>query len=204
MNATRDPRVPANEPIRLHAHAMENLRFIRETMERSTSFTAVPGWGAASMGLLALAGAATAAWAPSETAWLVIWIAAASLAIVIGTVALVRKARLINESLFDGAGRRFALGMLPPVIAGMVLTVVFYPLGLFELMPPMWLLLYGAGVVTGGAYSVRIVPVMGLCFMCLGVAAFGFPTGWANAVMAAGFGGFHILFGIIIARRHGG
>jgi len=148
MNATRDPRVPANEPIRLHAHAMENLRFIRETMERSTSFTAVPGWGTASMGLLALAGAALASLAPSESPWLLVWVGAASLAIVTGSVALVRKARLINESLFDGAGRRFALGMLPPVIAGMVLTVVFYPLGLFELMPPMWLLLYGCLLYT--------------------------------------------------------
>lgn len=204
MNATRDSRIPAQEPVRLHAHAMENLRFIRETMERSTSFTAVPGWGTACMGLLALPGAVAATLVPSQVAWLVVWVSAATAAITVGTVALVRKARLVNESLFDGAGRRFALGMLPPIVAGMALTFVFFRLGLYELMPPMWLLLYGAGVVTGGAYSVRIVPVMGLCFMTLGVAAFGFPAQWANASMAAGFGGFHIVFGIIIARRYGG
>lgn len=156
------------------------------------------------MGVLAFVGAAVAANTPSKLAWLCVWTLAATVAIALGTLTLIRKARLVNESLFDGAGRRFALGMLPPIVAGMALTLVFFRLGLFELMPPMWLLLYGAGVVTGGAYSVRVVPVMGLCFMCLGGCAFAFSAQWANVIMATGFGGFHILFGIIIARRHGG
>ena len=204
MNATREPRIPANEPVGLHTHAMDNLRFIRETMERSTAFTAVPGWGTAGMGLIAFAGAVTASLMPSPTAWLVTWVAAAVSAIGLGTLTLIRKAQMVNESLFDGAGRRFVLGMLPPVAAGMVLTAVFFQLNLFAIMPPAWLLLYGAGVVTGGAYSVRIVPVMGLCFMSLGIAAFILPATWADGLMALGFGGFHILFGIIIARRYGG
>lgn len=204
MSATRETRIAANEPVRLHTHAMDNLRFIRETMERSTSFTAVPGWGTAGMGVIACAGALTASFMASETAWLTVWIVAAFWAVALGTATLVRKARLVNESLFQGAGRRFVLGMLPPVAAGMVLTAVFFQLNLFSIMPATWLLLYGAGVVTGGAYSVRIVPVMGLCFMILGIVTFGISTAWANAVMALGFGGFHMLFGIIIARRHGG
>ncbi len=204
MNATRQTRISTGEPVRLHSHAMDNLRFIRETMERSTSFTAVPGWGTAGMGAIACAGAVTASLMASEPAWLTVWIVAACCAVALGTASLVRKARLVNESLFQGAGRRFVLGMLPPVVAGMVLTAVFFRLNLFSIMPATWLLLYGAGVVTGGAYSVRIVPVMGLCFMILGIVAFGIGTAWANAVMAIGFGGFHILFGTIIARRHGG
>jgi hypothetical protein len=204
MNATRKPFVPANEPVGLHHHAMDNLQFIRETMERSTSFTAVPGWGTAAMGFIALAGTGIASAMSSPGTWLAAWIAVACCAIGVGTFTLVRKAQLVNESLFAGAGRRFVLGMFPPVAAGMVLTGVFFRLDLFSIMPPSWLLLYGAGVVTGGAYSVRIVPVMGLCFMALGIAAFLLPATWADACMALGFGGIHIIAGIIIARRYGG
>jgi len=183
---------------------MDNLRFIRETMERSTSFTAVPGWGTAAMGLIALAGTAVATLMPSPATWLIAWIAAACCAIAVGSYTLIRKSQMVNESLFDGAGRRFVLGMLPPVTAGMVLTIVFFRMGLFSIMPPVWLLIYGTGVVTGGAYSVRIVPVMGLCFMSLGIVAFALPAAWADALMAVGFGGIHIVAGIIIARRYGG
>lgn len=204
MNATPDPQIQPREPVGLHTHAMDNLRFIRETMERSTSFTAVPGWGTAAMGLIALAGTAVATLMPSPATWLIAWIAAACCAIAVGSYTLIRKSQMVNESLFDGAGRRFVLGMLPPVTAGMVLTIVFFRMGLFSIMPPVWLLIYGTGVVTGGAYSVRIVPVMGLCFMSLGIVAFALPAAWADALMAVGFGGIHIVAGIIIARRYGG
>lgn len=208
MNASQRPVPEPEEPVKLHAHAMDNLRFIRETMERSTSFTAVPGWGTAGMGVLALAGA----WAASHTAmgtgaregWLLVWIVTAVCGFACGAGTMFIKARHVNESVFAGAGRRFALGMFPPIAAGVVLTAVFDQTGLYHLMPGMWLLLYGAGVVTGGAFSIKVVPVMGLCFMAAGTGALVLPTEWGDALMAAGFGGLHIVFGLVIARKHGG
>jgi hypothetical protein len=90
------------------------------------------------------------------------------------------------------------------MIAGAILTVAFYRMQLFALMPGTWLLLYGASVVTSGTFSVRVVPIMGLSFMALGTVALIAPFSWANWFMAAGFGALHIVFGIVIARRYGG
>ena len=117
---------------------------------------------------------------------------------------MLRKARMIHESVFEGAGRRFALGMLPTDLAAVILTVVLARLCLYVIIPGMWLLLYGAGVVTAGAFSVKVVPAMGFCFMALGLAALTLPLHWGSTWMALGFGGVHVVFGFIIARKHGG
>jgi len=192
------------EPLELHAHAMDNLRFIRETMERAASFTAVPGWGGFAMGCTALAATLIAARQPTVEAWLTVWAVEGLVAILVGVIALSHKARTAHVSLFSAPTRKFALSFAPPLLAGLLLTVVLYRAHLGESIPAMWLLLYGTGVVTGGAFSVRIVPVMGLCFMLLGAVALFCPTLWGNYFLAAGFGGLHMLFGIIIARRFGG
>jgi hypothetical protein len=86
----------------------------------------------------------------------------------------------------------------------MMLTVVLWRGQMANALPGTWLLLYGTAVVAGGAFSVRIVPVMGMCFMLLGAAALYAPAAWGDYLMAAGFGGLHVIFGVIIARRHGG
>jgi hypothetical protein len=188
----------------LDDHAMENLRFIRETMERSGSFTAVPGRGGVLMGLSALAAAWIASQQPGPAAWLATWLLEALLALGIGVWASVQKARVANVSILSGPARKFALSLSPPLIAAALLTLVLYEGGLMRAIPGMWLLLFGAGVVTAGAFSVKVVPVMGLCFMGLGAVAFLAPAAWGNGLMAAGFGGLQIIFGIIIARRYGG
>lgn len=188
----------------LHARAMDNLRFIRETMERAGSFTAVPGWGGVAMGTTALLAAYLASRQSSAEAWLATWLAEACLALVLGGWAMVRKARAANIPLLSGPGRKFALSLSPPMLAGALLTAVLYREELASVIPGMWLLLYGAGVATGGAFSVRIVPVMGLCFMIAGAATLFSPPSWGDWFMALGFGGLHIVFGILIARRYGG
>lgn len=188
----------------LHGRAMDNLRFIRETMERATSFTAVPGWGGVAIGASALLATPIAMRQSTTRAWLMIWLVEALLALAIGGWTMQRKARAGESTVLSGPGRKFALSLLPPLLAGAVLSVVLYRAHAFFALPGLWLLLYGTGVVTGGAFSVRIVPVMGLCFMALGILALSAPAAYGNWFMAAGFGGLHIVFGIIIARRHGG
>jgi hypothetical protein len=188
----------------LHARAMDNLSFIRSTMERATAFTAVPGWGGVAMGLTALAAAPLAANRSSITEWLAAWLCASALALTIGGWSMAVKARRAGTSVFSYSGRRFVLSYVPPLAVGALLTVVLVRAGLYSALPGTWLLLYGTGVVTGGAFSVRVVPIMGLCFMALGALALLAPPAWGDPLMAAGFGGLHIIFGLIIARRYGG
>jgi len=192
------------KPAELHSHAMANLRFIRDTMESAGSFTAVPGWGGVGMGLLGLLAWGTAARATTPERFLAIWIGVSLVALVLGSWAMLRKARSAGVRVSRGAGRRFLLSLSPPLIAAAVLTAVLYRAGATDAIPGMWLLLYGTGVVTGGTFSVRAVPLMGLCFIVLGVATLFAPPGWANAMLALGFGGLQIVFGAIIARRYGG
>lgn len=193
------PDIPA-----LRDRAIDNVRFIRETMERATSFTAVSGMGQVAVGLTALGAALVAARQASPDLWLATWLAAALLALVIAVATIAYKARAVNVPLLSGPGRRFGLSFAPPVVAGALLTAALYRADLFSAMPAMWLLLFGAGVVTGGAFSVRAVPLMGLAFMGIGALALLCPPAWGNLFMAAGFGGLHIIFGVLIARRHGG
>jgi len=188
----------------LHARAMDNLSFIRRTMERATAFTAVPGWGGVGMGVLALTAAVVAPIQPTTRDWLDVWIVTAVAALTLGGWTMAAKARRAGTTVFSYSGRRFVLSYVPPLLVGALLTAALVRAGLYHALPGTWLLLYGTGVVTGGAFSVRVVPLMGLCFMGLGVLALFGPAAWGNPLMAAGFGGLHILFGLIIARRYGG
>jgi hypothetical protein len=183
---------------------MDNLSFIRSTMERATAFTAVPGWGGVAMGVTALAATALAQRSAGRGEWLAVWLGASVLALTIGGWSMLVKARRAGTSVFSYSGRRFVLSYVPPLMVGALLSLVLVRAGLYGALPGTWLLLYGTGVVTGGAFSVRVVPIMGLCFMALGALALLAPLSWGNWLMAAGFGGLHIIFGLIIARRYGG
>jgi hypothetical protein len=184
--------------------ALEDLHFIRETMESAAAFTAVPGFGGVIIGATALVAAFVAARQSSPPAWLVTWLAEGVLAFVVASGAMIRKARRAQTPLLSRAGRKFVLSLSPPLLAGALLTAVLWCTGEVGILPGLWLLLYGAGVVTGGAFSVRIIPLMGLCFMVAGGIALFCSPAWGNILLAAGFGVLHIVFGAIIAWRYGG
>jgi hypothetical protein len=193
-----------HEPIEMQARAMDHLRYIRDTMAKASQFTAVPGWGGVAMGVTALIAAVFASRTATADAWLAVWFAEGMLAIGIGALAMRHKADAAGEPLFSAPARKFTLSFAPPLLVGALLTVVLYRAGLNAAIPGMWLLLYGTGIVTGGTFSVRIVPVMGICFMALGAVAMFCPAAWSGFFLASGFGGLHIVFGFIIARRYGG
>lgn len=182
---------------------LEDLRFIRETLERSGAFTAVPGWGQVILGVTALASAPIAARQTTPFAWIAIWLIEAGLAVAIASVAMNYKSQRLGVALISGPARKFALGFLPPLAAGAMITLILYRAGMTATLPGVWALIYGAAVISGGVFSVPLVPVMGACFMAVGALVLLYPA-TGNYAMAATFGGLHILFGSLIARKHGG
>lgn len=195
---------PPSDVPALHSRAMDNLTFIRDTMERASAFTAVPGWGGMAMGVSAVIGAVVSARATSPRAWMVTWLGVAAIASAIGLVTMTAKARREEGAVLTSKARRFFLGYLPPVLVGGLLTLVLVRHELYGSLAGTWLLLYGTGLVTGGAFSVRVVPIMGACFMLLGAVALFTPPSLASVWMGLGFGGLHLVFGFLIARRYGG
>ena len=194
---------PEKQPLALHDRAMDNIRFIRETMEKSGAFTAVSGGSVVLMGAVGLV-----AWGLTRDAspdrWVWTWMGAALVAMAIGTTATVLKAREIGEPILRGPGRKFILGVLPALGVGAVLTLPLHHAGQTAMLPSVWLLLYGTAITSAGAFSVRTVPVMGMSFLALGALSLVMPAAWGATLMAVGFGGIHLIFGLIIARRHGG
>ena len=189
--------------IEIHEHAMDQIKFIRKTMERSSAFTAVPGWGGIGMGVSALAAAYLASQQPSFRGWMQVWMWECFAGLFIGGLSLWRKARSFDEPLFEGAGRKFLLSFAPPILSG---AFISYAVSHTQpwLVPGIWLITYGTAVIGAGTFSVKVVPVMGFCFMVVGACALFVPLAAGNWLLAAGFGGLHIVFGSLIARKFGG
>jgi hypothetical protein len=194
---------PSNPP-EMQARAMDNLRFIRETMEAAGTFTAVSGWGQVVIGLTAIFAALLASRQIAPVEWVLVWGAEAILALFISVWFMYNKARTASLPLLTGSARKLLFSFSPVAAVGMVVTFAFIKREMYPLLPGMWMLLYGTAVVAAGAFSVRIVPVMGAAFILVGAVALFAPAAWNTALLIVGFGVLHIVFGFVIARRHGG
>jgi hypothetical protein len=188
----------------MQARAMDNLRFIRGMMEAAATFTALSGWGQVVIGVTAVGAALVASRQTLPGNWTATWVGEAGIGAGISVASMAIKAHRADVPLLSGPMRKLVLSFSPAMFVGAVLTVVLAQRSLHALLPGVWMLLYGAAVVSAGTYSVRSVPVMGTAFMLLGAVAFVAPASWVTALMIAAFGGLHIGFGIWIARRHGG
>ena len=195
---------PLSESPALHARAMADLRFIRETMENVSSFSAFSGWGLILIGVVATASGILAARQPTHLRWLTAWVAAAAVSALIGAFSTARKTHAARQPLIPGPASKFALSLAPAVVSGALLTGALARAERFDLLPGTWLLLYGAGLVAAGAWSVRVVPIIGVTFMSLGAVGLLLPLPWSNWLLIGGFGGLHVAFGVIVGRKHGG
>jgi hypothetical protein len=188
----------------MHERAAESIEFIRETMVRSASFTAVPGQGGVAMGAIGVITAVIASRTTSPEAWLATWLVAAVVALPIGLAAIIVKARRNHVALWSASGRRFMQGFLPAIVAGAGMTFALVRAGHIELLPATWLLLYGAGILAGATASIPVLAWIGAEFMLLGVGAVATGGQWPDVWLGLGFGGLQIIYGIIITRKHGG
>ncbi|HEY0143386.1 MAG TPA: hypothetical protein VGF48_21010 [Thermoanaerobaculia bacterium] len=197
----------AQSPAPIHEHALSNLRYIRDAMERATEFTSIPGWGGFWVGITAVGATILGHLQLGKDEprnWLLIWLAEAVVAALIGGVSMFRKGRRLGVPFDSKPARRFFVSYLAPIISGAALTYVLGLTGRYDVLPAAWLLLYGTSFVSSGAFSIRVVPVMGVCFMLLGIAACFLSLPAGNVLLGVGFGGLHIIFGLIIARSYGG
>ena len=192
------------KPVNIGGRAEENLRFIRDTMERSASFTAVPGYGGILMGATAVAAAVISNMQIQVENAMAVWLGEAFLAFAIGLLAMWQKSKIGGQSLTSAPARKFALSFLPPLVAGTAIVLGLWRYEQYYVLAPVCMLTYGAAIACGGAFSVRVVPILGWCFIVLGAMAFLLPPTYQNLMMALSFGFLHIVFGAIIARKYGG
>jgi hypothetical protein len=195
---------PREGPTSLRSRAMEDLRYIRETIASATRYTAFSGKGLMIIGFGAFVAGTLASRTESRTLQSRIWLADAVISVVVGVLFGLRKARASHQSLLSGPIRKFTLSFAPVIVAGVLVTAALLRVNETGVLPGTWLCLYGAAITAAGTSSALPVPIMGISFLTLGTLGLLGPIGWGNDLMIAGFGGLQLIFGGVIARRHGG
>lgn len=192
------------DPTPIDFGAVENLRYIRSTIEAAHTFTTVPGKGCIAMGLTALVAVGIESIPQLASYWLGVWVGAAVVACASALWFMEQKARAQGLSLRRAVAKRFFMTLAPAFIAGAILTAALAGRVDREIVTGMWLLLYGTGLAACGLFAIPAVFTAGLAFMALGTATLWLPPGSAHVVLALGFGGIHLVLGTTIMRHHGG
>ncbi len=204
MRESANQAIPLqSETTALHERAQDNLRYIRDSMESASSFTAVSGKGFIIAGLSALLAAWIAWLQSSQEAWLGVWMVDMLFAGGVTMSLTAHKARLQGDSLWSTNGRKLLNALLPTMTVGAIITLASILQGNIAWLPGIWLAVYGAAVITAGAYSISIIPVIGTLFLMLGALVLLTPVP-PDLMLGVGFGGLHIVFGYLVWRDHGG
>lgn len=195
--------MPSAKTVNLDSHAMATLRYIRESMDAAGG-VAVPGSAGIAMGIVGLAATAMSLIPNFASHWFAIWLVAAAIAALAGALLMTRSASMVSFVGTGKPGRKLLLGLMPSLFAGAVMTAVLWKANYLGAAPGIWLLLYGCALISAGVVTKVIVRWMGGCFVALGMLALVTPQEVQIPLLGLGFGGMHILFGVLIARgAHG-
>jgi len=193
--------------VAIESRALGTLAYIRASIESSSSMD-VPGMAGIVMGVIGVLAAIVVSLPRWAAHWLGIWLAAAVIALVLGGALVARQIAQRGHSRYLGPVRKFLLCLCPALFAGAVLTLVFETAGMRNVIPGMWLLLYGCAVLSASTVTVagiaRLICMMGGLFVALGLMTFALPVAAHTAMLGLGFGILHIVFGFLIGRlTHG-
>jgi hypothetical protein len=191
--------VQKSNTVHLDSHALATLRYIRASMEGAASFV-VPGSAGIALGFIGIVAAGLSLAPALHEHWFEIWLIASITAAAAGSVLLLRESSLRGLQLLGTPIRRFALCLLPSLTAGIVLTAVHWSSRNMHAIPGTWLLLYGCALISASTVTTRTIGLLGALFAALGLMAFILPDSLQMPMLGAGFGGLHIVFGIIIGR----
>lgn len=161
---------------------------------------AVPGSAGIVLGTIALMAAALCLAPGLHKYWLGIWLSAALLGAVLGSILIVRESSLRELRLVGTPLLKFALCLSPSLGAGLVMTAVHWFGGNQHAIPGTWLLLYGCALLTASSATTRVIAALGALFVLFGLTALLLPDDLQLLMLGAGFGGLHVAFGILIAR----
>jgi hypothetical protein len=199
--------MPSNGPVPIESRALGTLSYIRASIDAAGSL-AVPGAAGILMGTLGLIATVFASLNGLRAHWLEIWLCTAVIASLLGGALMARQAARRAGTLFSTPLRKFALCLSPALLGGAVLTFVLWNAGMERLIPGMWLLLYGCGVISAStvtnAINLRLIVSMGALFIVLGAIAFAAPRATHTLLLGGGFGLLHLIFGVLIGRMNHG
>ena len=204
------------------AHPLDTLRDIRSIMDRSSRFLSLSGWSGVWAGACALAGALVAhRWLQEPEAAAVlrrdyrpalddvgVVLPFFLLGVAVFCVALIgaffftrRRAHREGQQLWSPAARRLFTSMAVPLVAGAALVIAFLWYGSGIFVAPACLLFYGIALVSAARHTLTEINGLGYAQILLGMINLAFP-GYGLYFWAAGFGVLHILYGLMMWRRH--